>query len=142
MYGNNRSENGKNCSEDKMSTIALTEAKSWAQRLLDREWQGRGDKEYLARYRLSVRTGVSESYLYRLQYKTREMKDVAGSVYRALKLEYDRVCQHNEEAADRYRAERLGTVNHETTGEKHPAQGVGMATAESQKGDSPQPRRK
>ena len=94
------------------------------------EFKGRGDKEYLARYRLSERTGVSESYLYRLQYKTRDMKDVAGSVYRALKLAYDEACRRNEEAADRHRAERLSMDgHHEAADEKLGAAAVGVASA-------------
>src|ERR1044072_1681332 len=90
-------------SEDAMSATALSEARDWADTLMDREFKGRGDKEYLARYRLSTRTGVSESYLYRLKYKTAEMRDVAGSVYRALKIEIDKISQANEDAADRYK---------------------------------------
>ncbi len=89
-----------------MSSAALIEAKDWADELLSKEFKGRGDKEYLARYRLSKRIGVSESYLYRLQYKTREMKEVAGSVYRALMLAYEDLCLTNEDAAARYRADR------------------------------------
>lgn len=113
-----------------MSNAALIEAKNWADDLMSREFKGRGDKEYLARYRLSERTGVSESYLYRLQYKTRDMKDVAGSVYRALKLAYDEACRRNEEAASRHRAERLSLdEEHETADEKRSAAPMGMASA-------------
>lgn len=112
-----------------MSNVALVEAKSWADALMDREHRGRGDREKSARYRLSKRTGVPESYLYRLQYKTAEMKDVAGSVYRALMIAYDRACENNEAAADRYRAERLGNT-HETTDGKPAQTGVAVASAE------------
>lgn len=127
MYGNNIGKSGKNVSEDEMSSVALIEAKNWADDLMSREFKGRGDKEYLARYRLSERTGVSESYLYRLQYKTRDMKDVAGSVYRALKLAYDEACRRNEEAADRHRAERLSMDgHHEAADEKHGPAAVGI----------------
>jgi hypothetical protein len=130
MYGNNVGKSGKNVSEDEMSSAALIEAKSWADDLMSREFQGRGDKEYLARYRLSERTGVSESYLYRLQYKTRDMKDVAGSVYRALKLAYDEACRRNEEAAARHRAERLSMdVEHEAADGKRDAASVGVVAA-------------
>lgn len=130
MYGKNVSESGKNVSEDEMTSAALIEAKGWAEELLNREFQGRGDKEYLARYRLSASTGISESYLYRLQYKTRYMKDVAGSAYRALMLAYDEACRRNEEAADRHRAERLSMdVDHEAADRKRDAAAMGVAAA-------------
>lgn len=105
MYGNRVSEFGKKVSKV-MSTEALFEAKNWADNLMNAEFKGRGDKEKSARYRLSLKCGVPESYLFRLQYKTAEMKDVAGSVYRALMLYHDKICAANESAADRYKAER------------------------------------
>lgn len=105
MCGNRVSEFGKKVSRV-MSTEALFEAKNWADALMNAEFKGRGDKEKSARYRLSLKCGVPESYLFRLQYKAAEMKDVAGSVYRALMLYHDKICAANEGAADRYRAER------------------------------------
>lgn len=69
-----------------MSSTALIEAAKWADELMDAEWKGRGDRENLVRYRLARSIGVSESYLFRLKYKTSEMSDVRGSVYRALML--------------------------------------------------------
>ena len=89
-----------------MTTAALAEAVKWNEKLLDAEFKGRKDKDYLARSRLAERLGVKESYLFRLQYKTEEMKDVAGSVYRALMHAYADMCARNEEAADAMRAER------------------------------------
>lgn len=109
-----------------MTSVALQEAIGWTDKLMDMEFRGRGDKEYLIRHRLSENSGVPESYLYRLQYKSRGMKDVAGEYYRRLKVYYDRVCAANEEAADRYRSERLGT-KHETTDQKPASAGLGMA---------------
>lgn len=105
MNGKSLSEFGKRVSKV-MSTVALSEAKNWADELMNREFKGRGDREKSARGRLAKKCGVPESYLFRLQYKTREMKDVAGSVYRALMIAYDEACRANEEAADRYKAER------------------------------------
>jgi hypothetical protein len=134
MSGNYVSETGKRVSEDDMTSAALFEAKGWADALMDSEFRGRGDKEKSARYRLSKRTGVPESYLFRLQYKTAEMKDVAGSVYRALMLAYDHACQTNEEAADRLKAERLKMRStHETTDEKSAPAGLGMDSSEAGK---------
>jgi galactokinase len=94
-------------SEGEMTSVALQQAKGWADQLLDKEFQGRGDKDYLARYRLAQQLGIKESYLFRLQYKTAEMKDVAGEVYRRIRHAYEEMCARNEEAADAYRAERL-----------------------------------
>lgn len=126
MSGNSVSRSGKNGSEN-MTSMALIEAKGWADQLMDSEFRGRGDKEKSARYRLSKKTGVPESYLFRLQYKTAEMKDVAGSVYRALMIAYDNACRSNEEAADKYRAQRLGMRGHHETADEKPAQaGLGM----------------
>lgn len=114
MYGKSVSESGKKVSEVDMTSTALIEAKGWVGELMDREFKGRGDKEKSVRYRVSKITGVPESYLFRLQYKAGEMKDVAGSVYRALMIAasaYDRICQANEAAAVRYRAERSALRN-------------------------------
>lgn len=69
-----------------MSISALDEAANWAEELMNAEWKGRRDKEKIVRFRLSRKVGVSESYLFRLQYKLSEMNDVRGSVYRALML--------------------------------------------------------
>lgn len=107
MCGKRFSESGKNITGAEMSSMALSEAKSWAEVLLDVECRGRKDREGPIRYRLARKLGIPESYLYRLQYKTNEMNDVRGSVYRALMLAYEDVCRRNEEAADGYRAERL-----------------------------------
>ena len=115
-----------------MSDTALTQAKGWADALLDREFRGRGDKEKSVRHRLAKKIGIPESYLFRLQYKTRDMKEVAGSVYRALMIAYHNACEKNEAAADRYRDERLrlrGT--HETTGEELVASCARMVAAAS-----------
>jgi len=109
-----------------MTSLALSEAKGWADALMNREFRGRGDKEKSARYRLAKNTGIPESYLFRLQYKTAEMKDVAGSVYRALMIAYDKACVANEEAAERYRAARLG-INHEETNQEPVSTGARMA---------------
>ena len=131
MSGKSSSKYGKKCSEDKMSSIALSEAKFYADTLMDKEFKGRGDREKSVRYRVAKNIGVPESYLYRLQYKTRDMKDVAGEVYRRLKLAYDTACEKNEAAADRYKNERLGTRgHHETADEKRASARVGVAAPE------------
>lgn len=132
MYGNYGSRRtnsysrfGKKKSEDEMTSIALQEAIRWTGKLMDREFRGRGDKEYLVRYRLAESSGVPESYLYRLQYKSKAMKDVAGEYYRRLRLYYERVCEVNEAAADRYQAERQELTN-ATTSKKPASAGVAI----------------
>ncbi len=116
----------------KVSEMALFEAVRWADSRMDYEYRGRGDREKSARHRVSRRTGVTESYLMRLKYRSHEMKDVAGSVYRALKLAYDEQCQRNEDAADRHCAERMKLRgNHEKADEKPASAGVGMDSSEN-----------
>jgi hypothetical protein len=102
------SKSGKICSEDSMSTEALNDARSFLEALHDAEFRGRRDTDGAARYRLANRLGLKENYLFRLQYRAGEMKDVAGEVYRRLRLAYDEMCERNEQAAAAYRAERLG----------------------------------
>lgn len=132
MYGNWFSRSGKNHSEEDMQSTALIEAKGWMDELMDREFKGRGDREKSVRGRLSDNTGIPESYLYRLQYKTQTMRDVAGEAYRRLKIYYERACENNEAAAASYRAERLGKRNHETAYEKPAPASLGMASPKAQ----------
>ncbi len=107
MSGKRVSEFGKRVSEDEMSTVALREALTWHDELMDKLHRGRGDKEKRVRGELSDESGIPESYLFRLQHKRRDMRDIAGEAYRRLAVTYDRICQRNEEAADRNDAERL-----------------------------------
>jgi len=124
--------------EEEMTSAALSEAIMWNERLLDAEFRGRKDKEYLARSRLAERLGVKDSYLFRLQYKTEEMKDVAGSVYRALMHAYNDLCSGNEEAAAAYREERLELrKQHEADQELHQ---TAMGRVSSQAGTTKAPK--
>lgn len=50
------------------------------------------------------------------------MRDVAGEVYRLLNIHYDRICQANEDAADRYRSERMRLKGHHETVDEEPAE--------------------
>lgn len=113
-----------------MTSVALNEAKGWATALMDAEFKGRGDREKSVRGRVADKTGVPESYLFRLQYKTREMKDVAGSVYRALMLAYEDMCLKNEEAAAKHRADRheLRKVNEANHQRSKSSVGMGEAS--------------
>lgn len=139
MNGKLISENGNRVRQE-MKATALSEAKEWADLLLDREFRGRGDREKSVRYRLAKKLGIAESYLFRLKYKTNDMKDVAGSVYRALRNAYEDMCERNEAAADRYRAERLGLRGHnETTGQEHMAPSARMVAASMRDQMAPRP---
>lgn len=82
-------------------TVALRQALHWHDALMDLEHKGRGDREKAARGRLADATGIPESYLFRLAHKGREMRDVAGEVYRLL-------CEAVERKADALEARRVG----------------------------------
>lgn len=110
MSGKSDSRNGKKVSEDTMSTVALQRACEWHDDLMDAEFQGRKDKESAARFRLSKKTGVPESYLFRLAHKRKTMRDLSAEVYRLLDAahaKYIRVCEATEAAADRMEVRRL-----------------------------------
>jgi hypothetical protein len=98
-------ESGNRFSEEKMSSVALNEARGFLDALHDAEFRGRKDTDGAARYRLAAKLGVKESYLFRLQYRADEMKDVAGEVYRRLRLAYEGMCERVENAADRIERE-------------------------------------
>lgn len=113
-----------------MSVSALEEAATWAEQLMDAEWKGRKDKENLVRYRLSRKVGISESYLFRLQYKRREMNDVKGSVYRALMIarkSYEGLCERVENAADTMERELREIEEHDEANQRSAPSGAGMA---------------
>jgi len=82
-------------------TVALRKALDWHDELMDLFHQGRGDKEKRVRGQLSEESGIPESYLFRLQHKRRDMRDVAGEAYRLL-------CETVERYGDALEARRLG----------------------------------
>lgn len=135
MSDNRISQNGNFVSEDGMSSTALVEAKGWYDDLMAREFRGRGDREKSARGRVADKIGVPETWLFDLQYKSQGKKDVRGALYRALMLgirKYDALCQANEDAADRYKAERLNIRgNHEKADEKPASAGLGMDSSKA-----------
>lgn len=134
MSDNRFSRNVNFVSEDEMSSTALVEAKDWYDKLMALEFRGRGDREKSARGRVADNIGVPETWLFDLQYKSSGKKDVRGALYRALMLgiqKYEDLCQKNEEAADRYKADRLKRRgNHETADEKPAQAGLGMDSYE------------
>lgn len=115
-----------------MSVTALNEAVLWADQLMEAETRHRREKEYKVRERLAGKIGVSESYLFRLQYKSNEMRDVRGSVYRALMLGrelYGLACTRIEEAAERMERERREIEETDATLESRSPAGEGLARA-------------
>ncbi len=100
-----------------MQSEALIDGKRWFDALMDREFSGRGDKEKRARGQIADDTGVPESYLFRLQYKFQDMRDISGEVYRRLMLRYHEVCQAHEDAADdkRRRRQEIDHAAHQGT---------------------------
>jgi len=106
-----------------MTTTALQEAIGWHDSLMDAEYKGRKDNESAARFRLSKKIGVPESYLFRLTYKRRDMRDVAGEVYRRLKLAhdaYENLCARVEASADAMRDRRLNLKEQENADAQGP----------------------
>jgi hypothetical protein len=129
------SENGKKVSEGGMSTVALREALTWHDRMMDTLHRGRGDKEKRVRGELSDISGIPESYLFRLQHKRRDMRDIAGEVYRRLGLAYERVCVRVETSADgleRLRQEIEASHEASTSPETMDARGVAPAQSEKE----------
>lgn len=122
---------GNNLSGAEMST-ALMEAAKWADELMEAETKSRREKEYVVRDRLAGKIGVNSSYLFRLQYKTQEMTDVKGSVYRALMIarqKYRALCERVENAADAMEREARTIEETNAADQGHPSLGGSMARA-------------
>jgi hypothetical protein len=123
------SKSGNSVAEEKMGTQALNDAKTWLETLHDAEFRGRKDTDGAARYRLATRLGVKENYLFRLQYRAAEMKDVAGEVYRRLGIAYADLCKRVENAADAMERERREIEGKDATDRGSAPGGAGMARA-------------
>lgn len=118
-----------------MSTIALKEACEWHDALMDAEFKGRKDNESAARFRLSKKIGVPESYLYRLTYKRRDMRDVAGEVYRRLRQGYEAICTQVENAAIAFEreAQEIEAINATDKGARQTVAGMEAASGREAK---------
>jgi len=130
------SQSGKRVSEGDMSTVALNNAIRWHDKLMDAEFKGRKDNESAARFRLSKKIGVPESYLYRLTYKRSGMRDVAGEVYRRLQEGYEAICLKIETSAEAMAIERreYEARNEILEGHKDMAEGMERAPSAPQEG--------
>lgn len=89
----------------------VEKARGWAEALQQAEFRGLGDTREAARYRVSRKTGVPESYLKRLRYRWEEMTDIAASQYVALQEAYADLCGAIEAKADEYERQRLQIRN-------------------------------
>lgn len=89
----------------------VEKARGWAEALQQAEFRGLGDTREAARYRVSRKTGVPESYLKRLRYRWEEMTDIAASQYVALQEAYAELCEAIEAKADEYERQRLQIRN-------------------------------
>lgn len=88
-----------------MMTI-VEETVFYAETLQARAFRGIGDTREAARWRVAVMTGVPESFLKKLRYEARIMRDVAGSRYRALRDAYEAAVEEEARKALAARAER------------------------------------
>jgi len=134
------SKSGKKVSESNMSTEALNQARTFLDVLHDAEFRGRKDTDGAARYRLASRLGVKENYLFRLQYRADEMKDVAGEVYLKLRRAYEQMCQANELAAAASRRKRLNLRTGHAVDTEPDLSGMGTNTPRRRAGDQKEER--
>ena len=82
--------------------------------------RGRYDTWTAARDRAAREAGITPTMAQRIWQRWHSMKDVGGDPLLKLMLAYEKWCEANEEAAERYRAERLKLRNHhETYQERH-----------------------
>lgn len=109
-----------------MSTVALQESLYRHDQLMDKLHRGRGDKEKRVRGELSDLSGIPESYLFRLQHKRRDMRDIAGEAYRRLKLAYEQVCEGLENTASRLEGEAQRIEEHNASFARNSAAGEGV----------------
>jgi len=93
----------------------VEDAVRWAEELQQHEYRGLGDTREAARYRVSKKTGIPESYLKRLRYKAEELLDVPASIYLRLAFAYERACLATERKTQEIRDLRhsLRTTDHE-----------------------------
>lgn len=93
----------------------VEDAAHWAEELQKLEYRGLGDTREAARYRVSKKTGVPESYLKRLRYKAEELLDIPASIYLRLAFAYERACLATERKTQEIREIRhsLRTTDHE-----------------------------
>lgn len=101
-------------------SAAANEAFDYLNALTKTEYRGRGDTATAARDRAAKKAGVSPAQAERVWKRWQSMKTVNGDVYRLLRNAYERICEANEQAADRYAAERAALRgNHEAIAHKH-----------------------
>ncbi|MEO3387348.1 hypothetical protein [Mesorhizobium sp. CAU 1741] len=101
-----------------MST-AVQESADYLNALARSHHRGRGDTWSAARDRAARAAGIEPSYAKRIWDRWQTMSDVSGEAYRRLRSAYERACEANEQAADRYDAERLAMRKSHAVDQKH-----------------------
>lgn len=105
----------------KFMSTAANEAFAFLNALTQRSYRGWGDTVTAARDRAAKNAGVSPAQAERVWKRWQSMKTVNGDVYRALRNAYEAACLANEEAADRYAAERQALRISNATTDHRPA---------------------
>ena len=89
-----------------MSETVVLEARDMLETLMKREHRGPSDTWTAARDRTATRIGIEPAQARRLWQRWQDMKDVPGSVYRAVRNAYEAQCEHNETMAALHRQRR------------------------------------
>ena len=113
-----------------MSTAA-TEAFGFLNRLTQREYRGWGDTATAARERAARNAGITPAQAERVWKRWQRMASIDGDVYRALRNQYEALCEANEKAADASREARLQLkAGKNAVGQKPGAPGQGKNPAD------------
>lgn len=87
--------------------------------------RGRGDTWTAARDRAAREAGIERSYAKRIWDRWQTMRDVSGEAFMRLEAAYEAICKSNEDAADRYAAERAALRgSNETIAHQSRAKGI------------------
>lgn len=92
--------------ETGMSEMVVLETRDMLETLMKREHRGPSDTWTAARDRTATRIGIEPAQARRVWQRWQDMKDVPGSVYRAVRNAYEAQCEHNEKMAALHRQRR------------------------------------
>jgi hypothetical protein len=92
--------------EPAMSQVVVVETRDMLETLMKREHRGPSDTWTAARDRTAMKIGIEPAQARRVWQRWQDMKDVPGSVYRAIRNAYDAQCEHNEKMAALHRQRR------------------------------------
>jgi hypothetical protein len=100
-----------NSSGTRNMTTAVHRAGFYLNELTKLQHRGRGDTWSAARDRAAKKAGIPQSYAKRIWDRIDTMTDVSGEALYRLYLEYQASCEHHENKAAEYRAEREAIRN-------------------------------